>query len=204
MGTPPTKYRKKPVEIEAMYYTGSEESANEIIQWMQSHGEYASLGNTGVDGVKVVAIHTLEGVMAASPGDMVVRGVEDEFYPCKPSVFEQTYEAVPERPWLPNVENRALLYREFDLGGPDLVEIRPSDNPPGTFLVVYQGSEVMKGIEVSGALYGVYFHGGQSEEASVVTGDDLRNGREGVIFLTRSEAWAALEKFLPGGSLTVR
>ena len=41
-----------------------------------------------------VKIETLEGVMTASPGDWIIRGVEGEEYPCKPSVFEKTYEAV--------------------------------------------------------------------------------------------------------------
>ena len=42
-------------------------------------------------------IHTLEGVMHADPGDWIIRGVQGEFYPCKPDIFEQTYEAVEEQ-----------------------------------------------------------------------------------------------------------
>ena len=39
-------------------------------------------------------IPTLEGVMKASPGDYIIRGVQGEFYPCKPNIFEDTYEVV--------------------------------------------------------------------------------------------------------------
>lgn len=41
-------------------------------------------------------IPTLEGVMEASPGDWIIRGVADEFYPCKPDIFAATYEPVPQ------------------------------------------------------------------------------------------------------------
>lgn len=41
-----------------------------------------------------VFIHTLEGDMIVSPGDYVIKGVKGEFYPCKPDIFEQTYEPI--------------------------------------------------------------------------------------------------------------
>jgi hypothetical protein len=40
-----------------------------------------------------IAIQTLEGEMAAQPGDYIIKGVQGEFYPCKPDIFEATYEA---------------------------------------------------------------------------------------------------------------
>ena len=43
----------------------------------------------------VIAIDTLEGEMHADPGDWIIRGVQGEFYPCKPDIFEATYEPVP-------------------------------------------------------------------------------------------------------------
>jgi len=46
------------------------------------------------DRVTLVVIQTLEGTMQASPGDWIIRGVAGEFYPCKPDIFEATYEAV--------------------------------------------------------------------------------------------------------------
>ncbi|WP_223454696.1 PGDYG domain-containing protein [Faecalibacterium prausnitzii] len=45
---------------------------------------------------KDVYIETLEGVMHASPGDWIITGVNGEKYPCKPDIFEKTYEAVPD------------------------------------------------------------------------------------------------------------
>lgn len=58
------KYRKKPVEVEA-YKTDEK-----------------------------IIIHTLEGEMTASPGDYIITGVNGEQYPCKPDIFEKTYEAI--------------------------------------------------------------------------------------------------------------
>lgn len=45
---------------------------------------------------QVIKIETLEGVMDASIGDWIIKGVNGEFYPCKPDIFEKTYEAVEE------------------------------------------------------------------------------------------------------------
>jgi hypothetical protein len=81
------KYRKKPVVIEAMQFTGSNQV--EAAAWMgcsfpERTSEYA-----------VLEINTLEGTMRVSPGDWIIKGVKGEFYPCKPDIFEATYEAVP-------------------------------------------------------------------------------------------------------------
>jgi hypothetical protein len=78
------KYRKKPVVIEAIQYTGS--NANEVLKW-------ASLAYL-IEKAGGIEIETLEGVMRASPGDWVIRGVRGELYPCKPDIFEATYERV--------------------------------------------------------------------------------------------------------------
>jgi hypothetical protein len=77
------KYRKKPVEIEAVQWTG--ENFVEITDWA---GDV--WGRSG----KLLVIHTLEGTMSAQPGDWIIRGVQGEFYPCKPDIFDQTYEPV--------------------------------------------------------------------------------------------------------------
>jgi len=74
------KYRKKPVVIEAVKWTGS--NTKEINQFAMPHG---------VHGSKVV-IQTLEGLMEGIPGDWIIKGVKGEFYPCKPDIFEATYE----------------------------------------------------------------------------------------------------------------
>jgi hypothetical protein len=77
------KFRKKPVVIEAVQYDGS--NASEI-------GVF--VGDAYVDGRRVPVIRTLEGDMSVTSGDWVIRGVQGEFYPCKPDIFDATYEPV--------------------------------------------------------------------------------------------------------------
>ena len=98
----PTRYRKKPVVIEAMRWDGTAECATAVIDWALACGgtiRYHSTqepfdnGEQGCPGLfPFLAIDTLEGTMEAQAGHFVIRGVEGEFYACKPSVFEQTYE----------------------------------------------------------------------------------------------------------------
>lgn len=90
-------FRKKPVEIQAMQL-GSDNAA-QIVQWINSH--YADENVAGMRGGPgggsrdaTVYIDTLEGTMVAEVGDWVIRGVQHEFYPCKPDIFEATYDAV--------------------------------------------------------------------------------------------------------------
>lgn len=83
------KFRKKPVVIEAVQF--KDDSADTIIalqEFMQSdlRVSYAYPDNP------VIKIETLEGVMDASIGDFIIKGVNGEFYPCKPDIFEKTYE----------------------------------------------------------------------------------------------------------------
>lgn len=75
------KYRKKPVVIDAVQYTGS--NFNDIIAFSDS----ASVVGTEL------WIATLEGTLIASPGDWIVKGIKGEFYPVKPDIFEATYDA---------------------------------------------------------------------------------------------------------------
>lgn len=84
-------FRKKPVQVSAIQWDGSEESAREIKAWADSH-DAQPLGGW----VKDVSlfIRTLEGLMCAEPGDWIIRGVAGEFYPCKPAIFDATYEPV--------------------------------------------------------------------------------------------------------------
>lgn len=94
------QYRKKPVVIEAMRWDGTAEAATPIIDWVLSNGgtiSYVCGDDDRCDGIAEnhsLAIDTLEGRMLASPGDFIIRGVANEFYFCKPDIFEQTYEAV--------------------------------------------------------------------------------------------------------------
>jgi len=77
------KFRKKPVIIEAVQWDG--ENFSEI---------EAFTTNVSVVGNKRLVIPTLEGIMEASEGDWIIKGVAGEFYPCKPDIFEQTYEPI--------------------------------------------------------------------------------------------------------------
>ena len=81
------KYRKKPVVIEAMEYDGVN---------LRSLAEFMGVKYCTLDRYNNVIIDTLEGTMKASAGDYVIKGVEGEYYPCKPDIFEKTYEPVPE------------------------------------------------------------------------------------------------------------
>jgi len=82
----PRLYRKKPVEVEARQVGSS--SWKDLANWcegqiIRDNGRYA-----------FILIGTLEGNMRAEPGDWIIRGVHGEFYPCKPDIFEKTYEPV--------------------------------------------------------------------------------------------------------------
>ena len=99
------KFRKKPVEIEARQWFGGDSEMHvlltkELLKWMNAE-ELESAGVdvfinpdtqeiTGMD----LYINTLEGQMQVSPRDWIIKGVKGEFYPCKPDIFEATYEEV--------------------------------------------------------------------------------------------------------------
>ena len=93
------KYRKKPVVIKAIRWTG--DNLQEVIgftgkhprwsEWFRSWEEYEA--RVKADG-GIFKIITLEGTMEASPGDWIIRGVKGEHYPCKNEIFTMTYEAV--------------------------------------------------------------------------------------------------------------
>lgn len=86
-------YRKKPVVIEARRATGTPESNREIIDWTRGSNTPTSMDEHPERG-KCLSIATLEGSHWASPGDYVIKGVQGEFYFCKPDIFEATYETV--------------------------------------------------------------------------------------------------------------
>ena len=100
-------FRKKPVIIEARQWDGSAGGATPIIDWILSGGtrsaRYAEPQPATTVRGKIVReavpallkIDTLEGTMGATEGDWIIRGVQGEFYPCKPDIFEATYEPVP-------------------------------------------------------------------------------------------------------------
>jgi hypothetical protein len=80
------KFRKKPVVIDAVQWTGA--NVDEVL------GFILAKGSARREGQSAIAIDTLEGTMRADKGDWIIKGVKDEFYPCKPDIFAATYEAV--------------------------------------------------------------------------------------------------------------
>ena len=91
------KYRKKPVTIEAVQL--NIHNVREVAKWCGADLGYTfSITDLGsaFDSAEPdsLDIHTLEGTMAAHIDDYIIRGVQGEFYPCKPDIFEETYEAL--------------------------------------------------------------------------------------------------------------
>ncbi len=78
-------YRKKPVIVEARQLTAGYNRQQDLLRWI-GHGACAE-GND-------ILIPTMEGVMRATYHDYIIKGVEGEFYPCKPAIFEKTYEVI--------------------------------------------------------------------------------------------------------------
>lgn len=79
-------FRKKPVIIEARRFDSLEWN-DALLLWIEAHGGH------GYATPSAIAIETLEGTMHAVVGDWIIKGVASEFYPCKPDIFEATYEA---------------------------------------------------------------------------------------------------------------
>ena len=93
------KYRKKPVVVEAIHWTGL--NSTEIMDFTGKHLKYGvdeDMSTAYIAGqgppVCYIEIPTLEGVMRGLSGDYIIKVVNGEFYPCKPDIFEKTYEAV--------------------------------------------------------------------------------------------------------------
>ena len=85
-------YRKKPVVIEAVQWTGT--NVDEVLGFTQARASVRdeSIQNARNSSSRVLIIETLEGDMRAEPGDWIICGVKGEFYPCKPDIFAATYE----------------------------------------------------------------------------------------------------------------
>ena len=82
------KYRKKPVIIEAIQYTG--DNYNEICDFVGKELKTPLIQYQPLE----IMIETLEGNMVAQVNDFIIKGVHGEFYPCKPDIFEKTHELV--------------------------------------------------------------------------------------------------------------
>jgi hypothetical protein len=86
------KFRKKPVVIDAIQFIDDEsETLIKIHQFMDASDLRISYA---IPNKPVIIIETLEGDMGASIGDYIIKGIQGEFYPCKPDIFEATYEEV--------------------------------------------------------------------------------------------------------------
>ena len=100
------KYRKKPVVIEAIQFVVTEgiqckygihkkNNSMEIAKFMGNVVTHVSTTPNGTpEGRTYIEIPTLEGVMEANIGDYIIKGIQGEFYPCKPDIFEASYEEV--------------------------------------------------------------------------------------------------------------
>ncbi len=101
------KFTKKPVEIEARKFEGTNAELHSIYQWIGENtlGSFEPMAviegrvPSPESGVSIdprdgrVMIATLEGCHWVNLGDYVIKGVKGEFYPCKPDIFEATYDA---------------------------------------------------------------------------------------------------------------
>lgn len=83
------KFRKKPVVIDAVRWDGK--NLNPFVGFISP--AYTRDGGLRLHG-NLLHIDTLEGTMTANPGDWIIKGVKGELYPCKPDIFEATYDAV--------------------------------------------------------------------------------------------------------------
>lgn len=85
------KYRKRPVEVEAIQFDGW--NWREVYHFMSDE---PLMFTQDFRKEEYILIDTLEGVMRAKVGDYIIKGVHGEFYPCKPDIFEMTYEEMTE------------------------------------------------------------------------------------------------------------
>lgn len=90
------QYRKKSVVIEAVQFNGFDEESGQVILSDRPEWLVNEFGNKVLffGEPNNLTIQTLEGSMKASIGDFIIKGVQGEFYPCKPDIFEKTYEKV--------------------------------------------------------------------------------------------------------------
>ena len=87
------KFRKKPVEIEAIKWTGH--NLKECVEFLgDSYGGH--MAERRIDGFSQITVKTLEGKHIASKDDWIIKGVKGEFYPCKPDILNLTYDAIEE------------------------------------------------------------------------------------------------------------
>ena len=108
------RFRKRPIEVEAFRYDGSEESQREIVRWAEGKVEGY------FDGEYYLQVNTLHGPTAAAAGDWVVKGPQGDFWPVQPEIFEDSYED-------PDLHVARQMVGEPSCGDPDCpCQRRPS------------------------------------------------------------------------------
>ena len=94
------KYRKKPVVIEAFKYNYNDNDNEKTIAYPHwfidavKNDDVHILAPETAGGADIIEIKTLEGAMRVSDGDYIIQGIKGEIYPCKPDIFEATYDKV--------------------------------------------------------------------------------------------------------------
>jgi len=132
------KYTKKPVTIEAIQWTKG--TMDEVLTWMPSNRvviRVLGMEENPYESLKWTYeyfIQTLEGDMKISEGDYIIKGVKGEFYPCKPDIFEMTYDKVEE-------EKKEDTTTELE--EPVLV-LNQTDLPPKSILFYANAEEMIK------------------------------------------------------------
>lgn len=110
------QYRKKPVVVSAIQYDGKWDTVQQMIKTLGMEPPVT----WHMRGRPYMEISTLEGVMKANVGDWIIRGIKGECYPCKPDIFECTYEKVGKE--LPRNACRIVPEKECnDCGRCDLI-----------------------------------------------------------------------------------
>lgn len=89
------RYRKRPVEVDAVRFSARITDRQEFPDWLtEARCDGKVVYHAQINGPGYLIIHTLEGKMRAEQDDWIIRGVKGEIYPCKPDIFEMTYERV--------------------------------------------------------------------------------------------------------------
>lgn len=105
-------YRKKPVIVEAFRWTGGPDQTDDpewIIEKIREQSVWFYTEERGT----FMMINTLEGVMQANQGDYIIKGVNGEIYPCKPDIFEKTYDLVNDFVG-PSISSTRLMFAESE------------------------------------------------------------------------------------------
>ena len=90
------RYRKKPVIIEAVQFNGFNKENGQVDLSERPEWLINEFGKKIIffDKRNTLTIKTLEGNMTVNIGDWIIKGVNEELYPCKPAIFEKTYELI--------------------------------------------------------------------------------------------------------------